>query len=124
MSRRSKLCATAGANDEADFGVAFRAVACEAEQTGQEWASASLAELLETAGEPVIDGDPPPRWRHEKTAGNVHTRFLMGKEALEPESVVHRNVQNTTDSRRSVEIDGLICDPLEEVAPQPVADER
>ncbi len=61
--------------------------------------------------------------RRQQAARDADLRILPGEEPLEPQSVVHRHVDDATDGGGAIEIDGLTGDPLEEVAAETVPDE-
>lgn len=124
VPQRPQLDSAACADDKADLVVTLRRVAGESEQPGQERTRAPLAELLEASGHPVIDGNPPALRGQQPTAGDVDLRFLMRRQPFEPQAVMHRDVEHTTDRRRAIEIDGLVGDPLEEITADAIPGKR
>ena len=101
--------------------IAVGGVAGQAEQASQERTRAIAPEFLKASREPVIDGDVPARRRHQP---RIDARLLMREEALEPQAIVHGNVERAADDRRAVEIDRLAGGALEEITAEAVPTER
>src|SRR4029078_12316698 len=124
MTRRAELGAATGADHEPDLVVIPRSVAREAKQPRQKRAGAALSKLLKSASQPMIHGDPPSRWWHERTPRNAHARLLMREQPFEPQPIVHRNVDNAAESGCSVQVNGLTGDTFKEIPSEPIAGER
>jgi hypothetical protein len=95
MARRSQLDATTSANRETDLVVTLRAIPREAEQPCQKRAGAP-ARTPESAGKPVVNGDPPSHRRQEWSSGHAHPGLLVREQPFEPQAVMHRDVEDAT----------------------------